>query len=279
MKKILVPTDFSEASLKALKVAAYLAKRRQNVAIRLAHVYHVPRVASLPSEDYGYDVRKQNEIRADIKEKLHKIASHEFVKGIKVETMIIPHKGVVDLLEHKDNKDADLIICGIHGKKDWSKTLEGDHTENIIRHAKCPVLTVDQDMREPIRFDDIVFASDFQKDAYKVFPMMKKILDLLHAKLHLVKIVTPQKFETTLHAEKEMRDFAKETYLRNYTCKVFNDDSIELGIHRYAYSINASMIAMETHGKDGFLKYLKGSITESIAHHSDLPVLTIRMNI
>ena len=45
----------------------------------------------------------------------------------------------------------------------------------------------------------------------------------------------------------------------------------------YAYSLKADLIVMETHGRTGVKHLLKGSITESVAHHSDISVMTIKI--
>lgn len=278
MKHIIVTTDFSPASLSGLKIASYLARKKSDISIRLSHAYHVPRKPSVTNQDLGYDIRKQEKIRAGIKEKLHAIAKEDFVRGLKIETQIMPHMEVDELLNHKDNKQADLIIAGVKGNKEWQRSEEAKHTEAIIRQAQCPVLTVHETLPDIIKFDNIVFASDFSQDMYKAFPKMKKILDILDAKLHLIKVITQDNFQDTLSAEKEMKDFAKVNFITNYTLKVFNDENVELGILRYAYSIKADMIAMETHGKSGILHMLKGSILESVARHSEMPVLSISMN-
>ena len=277
MKKILVPTDFTRASESALKVACHIAKKRTDIGIRLSHVYHVPRVPSLPSEDYGYDVRKQKELIVDIKSRLAKLAKKDYVQGLHIETQTIPHKDVKDLIRHKNNKDADLIICGIHGNIDWKQSIEGTHTEIIIRNARCPVMTVNADLAIPVKFDNIVFASDFKAEIHQEFPKLKKLFDLLGGRVHLVKVITHSHFEHTLEVEKMMRAFADKFFLTNYTVKAINEDNVEKGIHMYAYYLHADMIAMETHSHNAFVHYLKGSITESVAHHSELSVLTTRI--
>ena len=277
MRKILVPTDFSQASLTALKVACSIAHRKSEVSIRLSHVYDVPRIPSVTNVDYGYDIRKQKAIVDDIHKKLGELAKHDFVKGAKVETQLIPLMNVQTLIQHKDNKDVDLIICGIHGNINWHDTVEGTKTEAIIRHATCPVLCVNAELKGSVKFDNIVFASDFKKEAHVRFPVLKKVLNALGGRIHLVKVITPNHFEHTLPVEQTMKDFAKKFFLTNYTYKIFNDDSIEKGIHLYAYSLKADLIVMETHGRTGLAHLLKGSITESVAHHSDISVMTIKI--
>ena len=277
MKKILVPTNFSRASLAALKVAVAITKWDPNIQVRLAHSYHVHRHASVTNVDYGYDVPRQRKQVDEIHKKLNEIAKKDFVKGVKIETQVVPHLEVLDLLNYKDNKDTDLIICGIHGSNEGVSSIEGTHTEKIIRHAHCPVLCVHENIKEPIRFDDIVFASDFSRESLEVFPLLKKVFNALRAKIHLVKVITPHNFENTPKSENMMKDFAKKEYLTNYTIKVFNDETIELGIHRYAYSVNANIIAMETHGYTGFIQLLKGSVTEAVALHSELSVMSVKI--
>ena len=215
----------------------------------------------------------------ELRRKLQDITREDFIKGIKIESHLIPHMKVEDILVHKVTKDVDLIVCGVRADKDRKQAMDNDHTETIIRKASCPVLIVHENINDFTRFDNIVFASDFSTESYDAFPQMKKIFDALGGKLHLVKIVTPTHFESTIQVETQMKEFAKKFFLRGHTIKVFNDQNIELGIHRYAYSVNANLVAMETHGHSGFIHYLKGSILESVAHHSDLPVLSVRIKV
>ena len=276
MKKILVPTDFSPASLSALKVAVKIAKRRVGIKIRLSHPYFVPRLASLANEDYGYDVRKQKQIIVDRHDKLHEIARMDFMKGIRIETQLLPHAKLKDILEHKENKDVDMIIVGMDNQ-DWEGRKEDGNADTVIRSAHCPVMIVHENIDENWRFDDIVFASNFGPELDNGFAPLKKIFEVLGGRLHLVKIVTPSSFESTLDAEKTIKEFAKRNYLTRYDFKVFNDKNLELGIHHFAKSIKANLIAMETHGHSGWLHFLKGSVLELVAHNSDIPVLSIKM--
>ena len=146
MKKILVPTDFSEASLAALKVAVVISRKGRDMKIRLAHSYKVPRIPSTSNYDYGFDGHKQKEIVNDLHKKLNTIAKYDFTKGVKIETQIIPHIKVTEILKYKDNKESDLIVCGIHGSKEWKHFIEGSNAEEIIRTSPCPVLCVNENM-------------------------------------------------------------------------------------------------------------------------------------
>ncbi|MEA3438448.1 MAG: universal stress protein, partial [Thermodesulfobacteriota bacterium] len=80
MKTILVPTDFSEHALNALKVAAQVAKKI-NAKIVLAHVN------VFPTSEYAIDVSYQKYYRQNIAEaekKLNDLAELDFLKGIEL---------------------------------------------------------------------------------------------------------------------------------------------------------------------------------------------------
>ena len=56
------------------------------------------------------------------------------------------------------------------------------------------------------------------------------------------------------------------------------DENVENGIHHYCEKINADLVARETHGRTGIAHLLAGSVTEGVANHTELPVLSIRIS-
>jgi len=59
--------------------------------------------------------------------------------------------------------------------------------------------------------------------------------------------------------------------------KYFSDYTIEQGILNYANIIGADLIALATHGRTGLAHFFEGSISEDIANHSVLPVMTFKI--
>ena len=74
-----------------------------------------------------------------------------------------------------------------------------------------------------------------------------------------------------------MDDFARVMNLENFSLNVYNDEKIENGIHNFSHEINADLIAMETHGRSGIKHLIWGSITEGVANHADMPVLSVKI--
>ena len=135
MKKIIVPTDFSEHALSALKVASNLA-RKTNAEIELVHVYEIPLAGFSSSRHIGYDQKELKRMMDEFHDELKKIAGTPIVKGITVRTHLIPNVDFTEILEQKDLEDADLIVCGTHGTNGWKEEMIGSNTEKLIRKSK-----------------------------------------------------------------------------------------------------------------------------------------------
>lgn len=97
------------------------------------------------------------------------------------------------------------------------------------------------------------------------------------SKIHLLKVNTPNQFETTKFSEKLISDFVEKTGITNFTSSICNEESVENGIHYYCEKIGADMIAMETHGRTGIAHFLAGSVAEGVVNHTMLPVLSMKI--
>jgi nucleotide-binding universal stress UspA family protein len=94
MKTILVPTDFSEHALYALKVAAILA-RKINARIKLVHVFNLP---SRGVSDVSYYQNFFNDIKNNAEHQLEELAQSPFLKDIPVEKHLQTDKLIWQLL-------------------------------------------------------------------------------------------------------------------------------------------------------------------------------------
>ena len=277
MKRILVPTDFSDCSMHALRVAAEFA-RKLDCAITLAHVYEVPiyglEVGGMAG--LSYDGKALAEIKEKIHEELVKISKLDYLQGITLEKMVLAERSITEILEHEKLKDVELIVMGSHGASGIKESLIGSNTEKIVRKADYPVLTIKQEIKD---FDatNIVFASDFYGEIGPAFDKFRKIMDPFNPNYHLLKVVTASRFERSLTSEKLMSDFAEKHNLENYTLNVFNDDTVEEGVLNFADTIEADLVCMPTHARTGISYLINGSITEDLVNHSATPMMSIHI--
>ena len=145
-KKILVPLDGSEHSVRALEIATRIAKKF-DVKITLIHAYsvHIPFVmvsvipkvpVMTPTEvsKVAEAARKAGAgILADGEEKVK-------AEGVQVETLLREGHTVQEILKTAREGGFDLIVIGAKGISRIREILLGSVSDGVIRTAPCPVL-------------------------------------------------------------------------------------------------------------------------------------------
>ncbi|MCC9168399.1 universal stress protein [Pontibacter harenae] len=282
MKRILVPTDFSEQAQYALEVAVNIA-RKTGATIKLLHVVEIP---------YGTNFSATGDITTTAPNTMDHVFTLKLIERTKAQMQELKNSAYLDginVVEEVDvatltskvkltiEEDAvDLVVMGSKGASGLSEFLVGSNTEKVVRTASCPVLTVKE---KPGAFEvkDIVLASDFKREISQATEKFKAFQELFNAKLHLVYINTPGAFESTGNVKKKLESFASNAGFQNYTSNVYNDVVEEDGILHFAHDINADLIMMATHGRTGLAHLLSGSIAEDLVNHTSIPVLTLHI--
>ncbi|MDB6109395.1 MAG: universal stress protein UspA [Pedosphaera sp.] len=145
LKRILVPTDFSEPSLKALRYAVPFAKRF-GATIFLAHV--LERTPFIAGDQSVVLVVPERELVKDAKEKLLSLAADEIEELVPVDTQVRMGKPFAEIVTLATELEIDLIIVATHGYTGLRHVLLGSTTERIVRRASCPVLVVREQEHE-----------------------------------------------------------------------------------------------------------------------------------
>jgi len=141
-KNILVPTDFSEYSDKALKKAVDIASEHKS-KIYLLHV--VDQVVQC-AVDYCLDISLVKQVEKQslkfAKEKLQK-AVEELApsKNMKIIADVKMGNTYETILKEQKDKRIDLIVIASRGKKGLIRHL-GSIADKVMRGAKCPVMLV-----------------------------------------------------------------------------------------------------------------------------------------
>lgn len=286
MKKILVPTDFSEQSEFAMDLACQIA-RRSGAAICALHLVDVSGFIDYAAignsysmlgttAGIGFDEKVLQSLHENAKEKLDDFTKKFEKTGIAIEGKIDFGNAFQNITQEiKDNK-FDLVVMGSRGMSDVEEFLVGSNTEKVVRHARCPVITV-KSKTDFGKIKNIVFASKFDQDESYVINELKKLINLSNARLHLLRVVTPNAFEGTRNIKAIVNKYATKHALENYTVNIYNDAVEEDGIIYFARDIDADMIALSTHGRSGLMHLLSGSIAEDVVNHAKRPVWTFRL--
>lgn len=276
MKKILIPTDFSDLAQFALDLALEIAKKEESEIILLNVVeypttptFNVMGMNSVNNIDNIYII----EILDRIKDQLEKTTKEIKASGIKISTEVKLGNAFRSIADEISTKEVDLVIMGTRGSGGVEGALIGSNTEKVVRMSACPVLSLKNKVNlQSLR--EIVFPSDLSLDQGKLVEKVKAFQRMLNARLHVVKINTPVHFETDREIRKNLKEFAEKFKLENFTLNVYNHTQEEEGIVYFADDINADIIALGTHGRTGLLHLLSGSIAEDVVNHAKRPVWT-----
>ena len=277
MKKIIVPIDFSQHSDYALETAATLAKKNDAEIIAL-HMLEMSDVMLTRGET---QTSMETVFFLKLAEKkFGEFLQKDYLTGVNVTPMVKHFKVFSEVSDVAKDQNADLIIMGSHGTSGLKEFFIGSNTEKVVRHSDIPVLVV---KHHPIvsDFNSIVFASDFSEDSVRPYINAKNMFKSLGAKMKLIYVNLPsESFKSTPEMENTVVEFLKiadgnldaldqVTYV--------NDYSVEKGILNFANIIGADLIAIATHGRKGIAHFFEGSISEDLANHSALPVMTFKI--
>lgn len=277
MKKIIVPVDFSKHSENALQTASFLAKKH-NAEILVVHILELSGAIKFQSEAHT-----QLEIDFFTKiaqERLDKFIQKDYLKGIKITPIIKLYKFLTELNALVEEERVDLIIMGSHGVTGLKELFVGSNTEKMVRNSSVPVLVV-KGVSVTSNFETAIFACDFSDKEIKPYKKIKEFLAKLSCNLQLLHVNTPyESFKSTKEMEQRVHDFLVQADgdLYNVNDVVYTSDyTVEKGILEYANLHGIDLIIVATHGRKGISHFVEGSISEDVANHSTLPVLTFKI--
>ncbi|WGH77070.1 universal stress protein [Tenacibaculum tangerinum] len=278
MKKIIVPVDFSEYSENALRTAAFLAKQKE-AEVLAVHMLELSNAVISQSESA---VQQEMVFYLKLAEKrFNEFLQKEYLSDVKVTPIIKHFKIFSELDDLAKNEEADLIIMGSKGVGGVKEILVGSNTEKVIRHAHVPVLVIKE---EPIasKIEKVLFACDFSDEDVEPYMKAKKFFKNLDAKIEILYVSTPNsKFKSSKELEDRMMHFFNQTDEKHQDSipkvKMVSDYSVEKGVFYYANKENSDILVVATHGRKGITHFFEGSISEDIANHSKLPVLSFKV--
>lgn len=140
-QKILVPTDGSELSQKAVHAAFEVARKMNGSIVALCvsqpYPYSPLSEGAVAGDAVGFENRSL-EVATDHVERIKEAATQA---GIPCETIVTksfdPYKDIIDTAK---NKNCDVIFMASHGRRGLNRLLLGSETQKVLAHADIPVL-------------------------------------------------------------------------------------------------------------------------------------------
>jgi len=275
MKKILVPCDFSDQALSALRFAFDLSKQSAK-EVHLLHVVELPVMHdSMLMPTLSFEATLLKELRENAEDQFARIRK-EYASVHDVITKIVFGNTSMMILEYINEAAIDLVVMGTKGASGLRELIIGSNAEKIVRSAPCPVITVRKDCQYHA-VKNIVFPNSLDDNQEDLVSHVKALQDFFKATLHVVWINTPGNFMSDRITMLRLKTFASRFMLKQYTVNIYNDTYEESGVINFAHLINADLVAMGTHGRKGLLHVVTGSVTEDVVNHVDYPIWTYRV--
>lgn len=269
MKKILVPVDFTPASLTASKYAASLAKL-WSAELYLLHAFQEP-VPLEPSPSVWMvtdnSIQKQSEKR--VKEEVRSL-SKTFSVPVFGEALLGSKGGAIH--DYANIIKADLIVMGRKSGK--RKPLSGSTIFKAIRKTNLPVLVVPETVYYvPIHF--ITLALDFEplKNTgcfdllFNLVEKSKATLRVLHVEKKGVKV-------KTVEGEQKARISRAFSNISFWYDEIEEDD-IDLGIEQFIKEHPTDLLVMVAHHHSIFERLFGTIHTSSVSYQVNIPLLVL----
>lgn len=143
VRRIMVPIDFSDGSTRALRHARELALTygAEIVALHAIEEVVLPMAYGMAPKQVDAEAVRPNVERAlaDL------LSEHVGVEHARAEIRVgYPPQEILDAI---DEEEIDWVVMGTHGRQGLNRLLMGSVAERIVRHAPCPVLTLQEDCR------------------------------------------------------------------------------------------------------------------------------------
>jgi nucleotide-binding universal stress UspA family protein len=277
MRKILIPTDFSENALNAIKYALELFKYEQSEFI-IMHAF--------ADDVYEDTIEMPRTLFEVYKEKVWEQSDKKLQKLVAEMLTISPnpkhkydYKSVFGSLVDEanalvDRENIDVVVMGTKGKTNERDVLFGSNSLQVIKYVKCPVLAVPS-MYHDVHPKNILFTTTYQ------LPYKRRELKLLSTIANrfvaTIKVLHISKFRELSHRQQDNQDLIKYGIQENKTEFLNQEgDDVTLRINDFIQKHNIDMLVMVNTRRSYFENVLHTSTIEKIGGQIQIPFLVLQ---
>ncbi|MBX9807404.1 MAG: universal stress protein [Flavobacteriaceae bacterium] len=274
MKKILFPTDFSEAATNAFVHALEFAKI-VNGELILLHTFELPVYDSQFVPDNYNSIfdsvqLSQFDMFKDEIPKLHAIAAERNLDQIKMSHRLMDGSLLYNIKKAIKEEKIDFIVMGTTGATGWEAFFLGTNTGNVLTAVDVPVLSVPSEA-EFKKIETIGFTTRYRAKDKKALKDVLKIAKKTNAKVRCLYVKT--KNSDVLHVTiKQWEDeFAGEPI----RFSIIESDDVQDAILDFILFKEIDILAMLTYKRNFFVELFKPSLTQKFSNRLDIPILAM----
>jgi len=295
LKKVLVTTDFSAASMEGVRFAVSFVEKL-GAALALVHI--VEPAPWLSGMDEVVLARGDAEVVELAEKQAAKLAEKLSRKDLTVTSLVRSGKPFNEIAMLASQRQADLVVIATRGHTGVKRILLGSTAERVVRHAPCTVLTVTAQAKPrrkkqvpTVQLRKVVVAIDFSETSAQALPYASTLAKRFGAEVILLHVIQPLAVTSPYspsdvqnagqamkrRATAQLSQLCEEVFDGNVAARV----AVRFGtpydeITKAAKSLGTDMIILTTHGYTGLKSALLGSTAERVVRHAACPVLVVR---
>lgn len=276
MKKIIIPTDFSDNAFNAISYALKLFKEEE-CAFYLVHTYppaiYQPEYAIGSPGQFGLgDV-----YQAEALMKLEELQTTLVTKFNNPKHIFIPHASfnmfVDEIVSIVKKEKIDLVIMGTQGATGAREILLGTHTVHLIKKTPCPIIAI------PSKFEyenpkEILFPTDFEVDYQK--EQLQQLLDLAQKHISSIEVMhVSSGYDPT---EEQLNNKQKLNSLLANTAHLFHNlpsQGIIEAINNFQLKKRMNLLVMIRNKHTFFERLFIEPVIKKIGFHIKIPFMVI----
>lgn len=275
IKTILVPTDFSDPSLKAIQYAATIAgETSSKIIIFHAVSLHLSATIEEPQFYVAGELEKiENEQLVHLKHQLQK--RYPSIQFDSVSRTGFP---VESIKEAAVEMNADLIVMGTRGANGIKGLMVGSNTSSLIEHTQIPVLAVPEEtIYSGIR--KIAFATNMQKDDIRCLKLIIEMFSAQQPDITLVHIEDGhQRDPEAALSNWFLNEVIPAIEYPKLKAECISETDIVRSLDEYLSTNKTDLLVTATKRRNFIERIFDRSITRKLVFHSTIPLLALQAN-
>jgi nucleotide-binding universal stress UspA family protein len=278
LKRILVPTDFSDLSMTALRYAAAMAKH-SDAEIMMLHVMQPYEHAEILKKIIDFE----SVVQKAVEEKMHEISIKQSdLLGVPIHVKVVQGKVFEEIEKYATDESVDLIVMPTHGAGaigNLERFVLGSNAYRVVHISKAPVITL-REAKEKVAFENIVLPLDMTKETKQKVDQAIKIAKVFGSTIHVISVTTF--FDEYRYNLSEIRsqllevaDKVVDSGVPAVTAMLRHDDIADSVID-YAKKHNADLVIIMTRQENKLNDLVIGSSARKVITECPVPVLSLR---
>ncbi|MEL7121718.1 MAG: universal stress protein [Bacteroidota bacterium] len=280
MKKILFPTDFSEAANKAFIYALNVAAKMEAQIVTL-HVFRQPEIGAhyMPNmmQDF-FETFAWHEFESykSALPPLRKMADDNGFSKVEMIHVMEEGENIVDSILQMAAKEAvEMIVMSTAGAEGLKAIFLGSVAGEVMENANVPVLAVPEEAVFDGQINKVAFTTTYREEEKRTLRRLMGLQQLFDFEIHCINVDTAHVEFYRKDMDKLKEEFAD---LNNGQFVVLDGNDVFKVLTTYLEENKIDILAMTTRKRNFLQELFEYSRTKFLSYHSDTPILSFQVH-